>query len=284
MHDPLNPTMQRIGLADLLPALSVQSETPNSIDSLPTLRPAPTTKTCEFCDGAGYYKEAVPSWHPHFAKLFPCVCKLGEWGQRAIARLGDELGELLRDKTFDNFDLQRPLAVVTWKRRQVSIAAQRGFLLSALEQCRAYADAPRSWLYLYGSLGSGKSHLAAAIAHLRAGRNEQVRYRSAPGLMDALRAGFEDHTSDAIFDDLLACDLLVVDDFGAEKVTDWSQERFFRLLNERQGKPTILTSNYELAELAPVGDLAAERIVDRIEGQSAKILLSVSSYRRLPKP
>jgi len=280
--DPFNPKMRRLALADLESALSAPSETPNMISSSPTQSSAPEARACSFCDGAGYYKEAVPYWHPHFGHAFPCVCKIAEWGAQAVERLGDELGDL-KDKTFDRFDTKRPYTPIVWRKKTLSEAAQRGLLLKALELCESYADAPRSWLYLFGPIGAGKSHLAAAIALTRASRNEQVRYRSAPGLLDALKAGFDDHTSDAIFDDLLMCDLLVIDDFGAESVTNWAQERFFRLLNERQGKPTVLTSNYDLTDLAPAGDLGAQRIADRIYGQAARILIAASSYRQLPK-
>lgn len=280
--DENDQNMQRLSLADLHLALP-KDVTPSLINSSPTLRPAPASAACERCGGAGYYKEAVPFWHPHFAKLFPCACTIAFWGKRAVARLGDELGSLA-DKTFANFDLDRDIPKdVAWKTRAVPIAAQRGALIKATELCQSYADAPRSWLYLYGTVGSGKSHLAAAIGNVRASRNEQVRYRSAPGLIDALKAGFENHTSDAILDDLLRCDLLIIDDLGAENSTPWTRERFFRLLNERQGKPTILTSNRDVDDLGLDEDVDAARIADRIAQQAARVLLPVYSYRRLDR-
>ena len=45
----------------------------DAAEILPTSEPV-----CPRCDGAGYYKEAVPFGHPHFAVLFPCECKMAE--------------------------------------------------------------------------------------------------------------------------------------------------------------------------------------------------------------
>lgn len=241
---------------------------------------------CEQCADSGWYLLAVRYGDPRWGKPQQCACNRKQSDARrasqALARLGDELGSLA-DRTFDRFDCDRALSPFEWQHKTLSVDAQRTFLRAAKSDCEAYADAPRSWLYIHGSYGSGKSHLAAAIGHVRASRGEQVRYRSTPGMLDALKAGFKDGSSDATFDDLLSCDLLILDDIGAEHLTGWAAERLFRITNERQGLPTILTSNRHMGDLAVRGDMAAERIADRIGGCAATIWLPISSYRRLPR-
>lgn len=314
--DPLNPNLRRIGPSDLLTVLDATpkpSATPQN--GWPSSSPpsTTTTATCEYCEGAGYYVERVPYGHPNFAKLLPCVCKQTEQRQRrsglALARLGDELGGLAHC-TFEAFNLARPLESIYLfgslylspdkrkrlieatrderRRREIEEKAkeftpdrQLVALQTALTACEAFARGPRGWLCLHGAFGAGKSHLAAAMAHERASLGEQVRYRSVPGLIDAIRAGIDDGSSNAIYTDLLECDLLVIDDLGAEHLTNWARERLFRLLNEREGRPTIITSNCHPDDLAAPDDIDIGRLMSRIVGNSRCVWLPISDYRRL---
>lgn len=241
-----------------------------------------------------------------------CACKVGEQGQRrqteALSRLGDELRGM-GERTFEAFNLTRPLEPLHmfgslyfspdgWERllsrapeprrldmqknsKKLGTARQLTALQTGKQACLDFATNPRGWLCLHGAFGAGKSHLAAAIAHARAAAGEQVRYRSVPGLLDALKAGFDDHTSDAVFDDLLTCDLLVIDDLGAEHLSGWAREKLFRLLNERETRPTVLTSNCHPDDLAPPDDIDTGRLISRIVGNSRCAWLPISDYRRL---
>jgi DNA replication protein DnaC len=215
----------------------------------------------------------VPYGHPDFGTLQRCPCgRAGKDPERLAllaVRLGDELARLDRC-TFQTFDLQRPLPPF----EGMSPEAQRTQLQRAYDACMAYAAAPAGWLYLHGTYGAGKSHLAAAIAHTLVADGWTARYRSTPGLLDAIRAGFSSGTADSIFADLLHADLLVLDDIGAEHLTGWAEERLFRLLNERQGQATVLTSNVHPDDLPG-------RLASRIAGNARLCWLPVSDYRRL---
>lgn len=262
--------------------------------------------SCPGCDGGGWYKEAVPAGHPNFGKLLPCECRLRArrvaQDSAARARLGDEL-LAMADKTFDRFDLDRPLkplyvldGVYYADLRNVpkpdralaetiSVEKQAGALIAALSEAERYARQWRGWLVLHGAYGAGKSHLAAAIAHAALDRAMAVRYRSMPGLFDALKAGFDNGSSDAIFDDLLHCDLLILDDLldGDLRANDWRRSRLFRLFNERETKPTIITSNRQIDDLVSASDVDAGRLLSRVAGNASAIWLPISDYRRLKK-
>lgn len=301
MNDnPFNPNLRRVAPDDLPWAHTIPSATPSTNGSSPRpsapLRPV---SPCD-CDGSGYYLLTVPVGHPEFGKLQRCACGRKADSVRAAARLGDELGDLAHC-TFDAFDLSRPLAPI-WTlanryyrsldplppadRHQAEClteAIQRPLLAAAYDRAWAYAICPRGWLCLHGAYGGGKSHLAAAIAHHLVAQGWSVRYRSVPGMLDAIKAGFKDGSSDAVFDDLLMCDLLVLDDLGAQHISGYNYERLFRLINERLHKPTVITTNVHPDDLGDSNDIDAARLASRIAGAAQSIWLPISDYRRLAK-
>jgi DNA replication protein DnaC len=234
----------------------------------------------------GYYKKAVPFGHPDFGKLFPCDCAAyaAQIADRTV-RLGDELGALA-DRTFASFRTNRHLAPTRWEGKTISVAAQRQLIADGVRRAQAFAAAPRGWLYLHGSYGAGKSHLAAAVAHAVAAAGRRVHFLPVGKLLDNLTAALRDGLADRLLDDLLTCDLLILDELApshlAEAASDWRFGRIERLVNERLDKPTVITANVAPDDLAAPGDLRAERIADRIAGVSQRIWLPIGpSYRRL---
>jgi len=306
--DPFNPRMRRIAPADL----PYQNQTKNVTPSLEPSSPSSSAPLghaaqarCPACDGAGWYVEAVPYGHPNFGKPLPCSCTLSTRraaaDAQALSRLGDELGSL-SDKTFSSFDLLRPLiplyekngvyyhdlARVPMPERKginvISIEAQQSALHAAYAAAECYAQQWGGWLVLYGAYGAGKSHLAAAVAHAGVGLGLRTRYRSLPGLFDALKAGFDNGTSEPIFEDVISSDLLILDDlFDSDLVNEWRKSRLFRLFNEREQKATIITSNRRMDDLVPASDVDAGRLLSRIAGNAQQIWLPISDYRRLKK-
>lgn len=293
--DPFNPTMRPISLDDLRVGRAARITAPAAQRSAtpagwnarsPRPRPAPD-QTCEHCAGAGYYLLAVPYGHADFGKLQTCTCAAhaAQLAPRA-ARLGDELGSLA-DKTFDSFDLSRPIVPTTWQGRPLSAEAQKVFLADAHRRCLAWSRDPRGWLFLHGAFGAGKSHLAAAIANTYAATGKIVRFVTVNKLLDTLRAGIDSGSSDRMIADLIACDLLILDELAAahlaECASDWRFGRIERLVNERLHTPTVITGNLAIDDLALPGDLRAERVADRIADVSQIVWMPIASYRRIDK-
>ena len=77
---------------------------------------------------------------------------------------------------------------------------------------------------------------------------------------------------------LIQCDLLILDDIGAEKVTDWVQDTLFRMVDGRyrREKPIFYTSNLKPKELV---DKLGQRIYDRILETTYQIENKATSYR-----
>jgi DNA replication protein DnaC len=140
-------------------------------------------------------------------------------------------------------------------------------LKKAFETARKFAEAPEGWLVLTGTYGSGKTHLAAAIANFRAGQGFPVMFVPVPDLLDHLRATFSPASNvsyDHRFDEIRTTPLLVLDDLGTQATTPWAQEKLFQLLNHRYNAalPTVITSAKSVDELAKSDPRLVSRMLD----------------------
>src|SRR4030095_5083581 len=126
-------------------------------------------------------------------------------------------------------------------------------LREALDASEYFARTLNSWLLLEGSYGSGKTHLAAAIANDAVQRGIPTLFITVPDLLDSLRFAYNDPetTFEARFEDIRSADLLVMDDFGTQNATQWAQEKLFQIINYRyiNKLPTVITTNLILDEI-----------------------------------
>ncbi|MBX3053201.1 MAG: ATP-binding protein [Caldilineaceae bacterium] len=112
-----------------------------------------------------------------------------------------------------------------------------------------YADAPQGWLVLMGPHGTGKTHLAAAVAnHQREQGHFEAMFVVVPDFLDFLRAAFNPQTPvpyDRRFDEIRKTPMLIFDDLGVESATPWAREKLFQLLNYRYSAnlPTVMTTS-----------------------------------------
>ncbi len=128
--------------------------------------------------------------------------------------------------------------------------------------------------YLFGAVGSGKT-VEAAILMLEWSRLQAVNgmskqnclFISVPAFLDEIKASFDDPIPSEyeIMKKYKTVDMLVLDDLGVQKVTDWSFQEIYALISYRYDNmlPTIFTSNLSLSELAE--GLKDDRIPSRIE-------------------
>lgn len=130
-------------------------------------------------------------------------------------------------------------------------------------------------LVLAGSIGTGKTHAALAVAQGRHARGLSVAFWPMVELWDALRPGGDPE----LIGDVCHVDVLVLDDLGAEKPSDWTAERLFLIVNRRalDQRPTIVTSNLTGKDLrTAVGD----RVYDRLVNERTVTLVFEGGSRR----
>jgi DNA replication protein DnaC len=243
----------------------------NSQTSSNTEPVAQAENDCPICGGLRYVTRNVPTNHPDFGKAFPCVCQQDTIAARRDAQLRALSNlDVVADKTFDTFSLDRP----TLSQEELSA------LQSAYRHAQEYAENPQGWLLFQGNYGSGKTHLAVAIANYRLEHGESVLFMTVPDLLDHLRNTFAPSAEtqyDELFERVRNSPLLVLDDLGAESATPWAQEKLFQLINHRylHRYHTVITTNVELDKLDP---RIRSRLVDRQLTQG--IFLPLPDYRR----
>ena len=125
---------------------------------------------------------------------------------------------------------------------------QRQDLVWLEGRLREWAAQPDGWIVLTGSHGVGKTHLACAIANVRMEQGDRVAFATVPDLLDHLRASYKQEQSesyDQTFKRLLDVKLLVLDDLGAHRSSDWAEEKIYQLINHRYTTRawTIITMN-----------------------------------------
>lgn len=132
-----------------------------------------------------------------------------------------------------------------------------------VEQLVDWAATDR-WLVLYGLVGRGKTGIAAALARSMVDAGAGLLFRRVPDLLDRLKASYNgDGREMELLAALYAVDVLVLDDVGTDRPTDWTIERLFRIINERydERKRTIITTNLGPNELS---DFLGARNWDRL--------------------
>lgn len=155
-----------------------------------------------------------------------------------------------------------------------------------MDKARAYvehwdkAKADNTGLLLFGGVGTGKSFFAGCIANALLDRDVPVLMTNFPSLLNRMTGVFGEERS-AVISELDDYDLLILDDLGVERSTEFAMEQMFQIIDGRYRcrKPMIVTTNLTLKEIKNPPDIAHERIYDRILERCAPIVFEGRRFR-----
>jgi DNA replication protein DnaC len=243
MSERIDETLKRIAAATSKVNSPTSSSTeenrqPNQTDFL-------GDPECPHCGGLGYLRADVPVGDPDFGKIQTCTCRQAQVSQQVHRRLFslsnlDELQHL----TFENFQPRGLIGVREYQADSIELANN---------QAQRFAETMQGWLFIEGPFGSGKTHLAAAVANYAVDLGVPTLFLTVPDLLDALRFSYEDpeSTFEQRFEEIRNITLLVLDDFGTQNATSWAQEKLFQIVNYRYTNrlPMVVTTNLALEEI-----------------------------------
>ena len=201
---------------------------------------------CPICRGTRFVHPALASGESDYSRLIPCVCTRDDIQKRKMARLQaiSNLGNLLK-LTFDN---------LIPSGRSSDPGSQKLFQL-ALDEIRKFAENPQGWVVLAGPVGSGKTHLACAVANYRISMGNSAFYITAAELLDHLRSAYSpssDVEYDELFEQIKNSPLLILDNMNYSATTTWSKGKLDQLLEHRFNErlPTLITTGMSVEEFS----------------------------------
>ncbi|MGW8226944.1 MAG: ATP-binding protein, partial [Anaerolineales bacterium] len=216
MSERIDETLKRIAAA------TSKENSPTSSSTERSVAPGQTDlfgdPECPHCGGLGYLRVDVPVGHPDFGKIVDCQCRRAQVSQQVHQRLFslsnlDQLSSL----TFENFEPRGRIGLSSYQADSIELA---------YNQANQFAQSLQGWLLLEGQFGSGKTHLAAAIANFVVSLGVPTLFLTVPDLLDTLRFSYDDPESsfEKRFEEIRQITLLILDDFGTQNATPWAQE------------------------------------------------------------
>lgn len=186
-----------------------------------------------------------------------------------------EIPEAFKDYTLGTFSLA---AYQTEEAKKIAAQAC-GIVKNWIDNFDSMKDRGMGLYFHSSTKGSGKTRMAASVAnYIMHNTSLQVRFITSTKILSEIQATWDDRerSESKLLNDLIRLSVLVIDDFGTEKVKDWAEQRFFQIINERyiSNRPTIFTSNYSLDRLE-----YDDRITNRIKERTYQIAFPEESVR-----
>lgn len=216
---------------------------------------------CAQCHGLRQVSVTVGERTIHPRTLCPCQSAAEN------VRVQEQKAMELRDKIQRNRSIGLPEPL----HRTYTFDRDKGYNPELMVKARRYVD---NWeqmyqngmgLLLWGDVGTGKSYAAGCIANALLDRGVSVMMTNFSRILNSL-ASLQWGDRNKYIDDLNQYSLLIIDDLGIERGTEYVLEQVYSVVDGRyrSGKPLIVTSNLTLQQLREPQDMAHARIYDRV--------------------
>lgn len=150
--------------------------------------------------------------------------------------------------------------------------------------CKKWVSDPQATLgpMLMGGIGTGKTHFLNALVRelYLVGYTDRnmVKLITSTELIYEIKNAIAQKTTDTVLDRYKSVPVLLLDDLGAERITEWTQEQFYLIIDSRwrYRLPMAITSNYELPHIS---EMLGERIASRIAGMTQPFVIKGKDWR-----
>jgi len=218
---------------------------------------------CSTCGGTG--------WESLDTGARPCECSRLRRIEKALAE--SRVPERYLSKDFDNYETYTPAF-------HAALMKTRSFV--------AEMPATSEGLMYVGTVGTGKTHLACAALKLLIEKGLVGYFYEFRDLLTMIRNSYNAATQATelqVLKPVLTADVLVLDELGAAKPTDWVQETVTYIVNERYNakRATIFTSNYPDVAAGPYDETLTDRVGIRLRSRLREmcrlVLIDGPDYR-----
>lgn len=238
---------------------------PKADFDIPDILPEPDPDVCQVCLGTGI--EVVPGKGAR-----PCSCRTQGAHTNLLARV--KLPRRYEDCHFHNYKPNNPS-----QERAFKFATRLAMEYPAVDQ----------GLLLTGPVGVGKTHLAVSILKGLTERGFKCLFYEFGSLLKEIQDSYNSNTRTselAVLSPVLNTDVLVLDELGASKPTDWVRDTMAHIINTRynEQKLTIFTTNYpderKNDREETLEDRIGVRLRSRLFEMCKTVELSGPDYRR----
>lgn len=209
-----------------------------------------------------------------------CMCKCESKAMEYIKKR-DEYEEQMRriNRLREASMMDKKFRTVTFEKYEVRNENKQAFRI-ANKYAEKFQDmfGKNQGLLLYGPVGTGKSFTAACIANYLLEHEKSVIMTS---FVKILKDVWESDKEAEYITILNSASLLIIDDLGTERGTDYALEKVYNIIDSRvrSNKPMIITSNLELEDMMKCEDIRKKRIYDRILECCYPVYIGGKSFR-----
>ncbi len=243
------------------------------------------TKTCEV--HGEFTSTCIGSKHfgPRWSGCPTCAAQQEALIQAEEASRQEAFREARRNEALDAAGIPPRYRTATFE----GWAAPTEHHRQALAACREFAEGfdlvrqSGKSMILFGTTGTGKTHLATAIALAVHAKGYRAMYTTVAGLTRRIKSTWgegrleEEHQ---VLAQLHTADLLILDEVGVQSNSEWEKTHLFDLVNERYNwlRPTLVISNLDLAGIHRT---LGERVIDRLRQAGGRaVRFEWESYRK----